>query len=213
MIPAVQLVAPVAGGASGEPDWAVSACRIFVVLMYWRTVMDGRQFDALTRLVAHVGSRRQALRWPLAASLGGLLIAASPKGAAAACLENGARCGGDRGTCCSGWCKRRNGKKRCRPALDQSICTTDFNRCLAGQLLGCNDASTDPNTCQCTITVKGRSRCSDGDVRCVDCDNDADCVDHATEQGLPRPDTWHCLSCPGCGARDRACAASCENPV
>jgi hypothetical protein len=35
MIPAAQLVATVVGGATGEPGWAVSACRVVVRHRAW----------------------------------------------------------------------------------------------------------------------------------------------------------------------------------
>jgi hypothetical protein len=69
MISAAQLVAMVVGGVTGEPGWAASACRVFMVLVRGRRMlMGGHRFDALARRLSTTGSRRAALR-ALAASL------------------------------------------------------------------------------------------------------------------------------------------------
>ena len=39
--PAAQLVAMVAGGANGEPGWAVSACRVFACHGTWEESRNG----------------------------------------------------------------------------------------------------------------------------------------------------------------------------
>ena len=173
--------------------------------------MDSSQFDTITKRLATGVSRRTLTRGLASGTLGVLGVRAAA--AQTTCKLKDQRC--STGTdCCSGRCVRTGAGKRCQKALQQGICTIQFNRCLTqndpNQLRGC--AADGTTTCQCTVTIKGHSRCSDGDVLCAACAKDADCVDFAMQNNKPRPETWRCLSCPNCAGLTTACAASCSNP-
>ena len=180
--------------------------------------MDANRFDALTRRLSASGSRRTALRAVAAGVVAAALGLRGPEEAGAkACSRNRARCGraGD-APCCSGRCVRKRGKRLCRPAPGQGICTIEFDRCRAGsdpaQLKDCGAAG--GGDCHCTVTIAGYSRCSSGSLECVHCTSDATCVEWATNNGRPRASTYQCLSCADCSAAGvtTACAPSCENP-
>ena len=98
--------------------------------------MDPSRFDHLAMAVGQRSTRRNALGLLAAFALSGLLS----EDAAAACQSSGERCGGGRGSCCSGLCKGPRGKKTCR--CPQRVCcqcdsgsvpcafVTDENACL-----------------------------------------------------------------------------------
>jgi hypothetical protein len=74
--------------------------------------VDPKQFDAIARLLVSAANRRRALR----ALLGGAVGVLGVRDAAA---RNGAcepACG-DCGTCQKGTCKKKRGKKRCKPGV------------------------------------------------------------------------------------------------
>jgi hypothetical protein len=114
--------------------------------------MDSTRFDHLAIAVGQRSTRRYALGLLAAVGLTGLLS----EDAAAACLASGARCGGGRGSCCSGLCKGPKGKKTCR--CPQRTCcqcdtgsvpcafVTDFDACVARceELTGNKTSSTFP---------------------------------------------------------------------
>jgi hypothetical protein len=88
--------------------------------------MDPGRFDRLAVAVGRRTTRRTALGLLAALGVtGGLSTGAS----AADCLATGKRCGGGRGTCCSGICKGQ--KKRCR--CPQRTCC----QCDEGQPVPC----------------------------------------------------------------------------
>jgi hypothetical protein len=178
--------------------------------------MDGRRFDALTRVVWQVRSRRQVLRWPLAAGLGGLLVAASPNGAAAACIEDGERCGGDRGPAVPAGASGAMARSAARLPPIRASAPPTSTAAWPGAIRRSSKPARRART-PTSVSAPSPSRAvvaaPTGGVECVDCDNDADCVDHATANNRPRAETWHCLSCPDCGGFTTACAASCENPA
>ena len=162
--------------------------------------MDSVHFDRLARTFGQFRSRRQALRGPAGAALGGLLarFRADGAGAQGACLENGQRCGGERGTWCSGLCKRKSGSRRklCQPAVGQGTCTVEQDGCVDGST--CNG---DPINCRCSITTRGHSFCRSGSV-CMACKQDAEC------EGAMGPGS-KCVRCPGCFGFDTLCARPC----
>jgi hypothetical protein len=105
--------------------------------------MDESRFDALTRLVER-GARRQVLRALGMGVLGGLGLGAIPAMDAAAAKGRGCRedCG-PCATCQPGTCKRKHGKKKCKPGrcvprADDSSCAGS-GRCLNGE---CNPRPT-----------------------------------------------------------------------
>jgi hypothetical protein len=166
--------------------------------------MDSRHFEAIVRSVGTgATSRRGALRALAGAALGGVLarFGADGVGAQGACLDNGQRCGGERGTCCSGFCKRRKGtnKRFCKPAAGQGTCTVEQNACLDGST--CNgDAS-----CACSVTAGGQSFCG-GVGTCAACTRNAEC-EEVTGPGSK------CIQCPGCFGVDTACRPQCPTRV
>ena len=182
--------------------------------------MDGERFDVLTRRLGATGSRRQLLRGVLGAALGAALGVAGVREAAAACLENGERCGreGD-DQCCSGLCKRKRGtnKKFCRQAPGQGTCTIEQNRCTQGDVAAvkCGASGTD---CNCYVTAKGTSFCGAAKTSCFACVTNAACEDRPPNPSVPgdsggqRGDV--CVLCIGCGAAGgRGCVQPCANPA
>ena len=141
------------------------------------------------------------MRAALSAALGGLL-AAQVREAKAVCLENGMRCGGERGTCCSGVCKRKPGtnKKFCRPAADQGTCTVEQDACTTG-LFSCNG----DQSCLCWVTPRGASFCGGPGGVCVACERDADC-ESAPVKGAK------CARCPECPS-GTVCVQPCPTQV
>jgi hypothetical protein len=173
--------------------------------------MDATDFDQLAVAVGQRTTRRIALGLLAALGLAGLMR----EEAAAACLLDGARCGGDRGTCCSGWCKKKGGsrKKFCRQAPDQGICTIE-NDFWAGNDTSCNNLTGTP--CICMVTSRGYAFCAsfNSDVACFNCRNNADCEKrtepHAGQPGDRCIDTgvMNCLD-----TNHRACAHKCPDPA
>jgi hypothetical protein len=168
--------------------------------------MDTELFD---RLVIALG--RQIPRRSLVGLLGGLgLTGFGTRNVAAqsTCLPNGTRCGGSRGTCCSGLCKRKRGtsKKFCRQAPGQGICTIDFNVC-ANPSRPCDDGSIGAG-CNCWVSMRGYSFCG-SPAECFNCETDADCAKRPTVGQAGD----HCVHCAGCDATSgRRCIHPCPNP-
>jgi hypothetical protein len=66
----------VGGGATGEPGWAISAYRVLAChRTSGRMVIDGRQFDALARLVSAGPSQRATLKGLLGWTVNGAAVA------------------------------------------------------------------------------------------------------------------------------------------
>jgi hypothetical protein len=62
----------VAGGANGEPGWALLACRVFDSLVQRRRlIMDAHRFDSVVKALRSGSSRRRVLRGLLASSVAG----------------------------------------------------------------------------------------------------------------------------------------------
>jgi hypothetical protein len=124
--------------------------------------MDASAFDRLARTLFRATSRRAALGALLTTAGAALGLAGTQRASAQGCLTNGERChlGED---CCSGRCKRRNnGKKVCKPAEHQGVCTIEQNRCV-GSSGGCGEESGGA-PCVCVVTTIGRSFCGAGPV-------------------------------------------------
>jgi hypothetical protein len=160
--------------------------------------MDSNRFDRLAITVSQRTTRRAALG--LLAALGvmrpGRATAVSP-----ACQANGRRCGGARGPCCSGVCKRKRGthKSFCRAAPHQSLCTIASDVC-ALESLTCSKTG---DTCRCYISSAGRSFC--GQNACADqtCTLDEHCGPNA----ICIPAGTSC-----CGGNN-GCVVACLDPV
>jgi len=136
--------------------------------------VDERRFDWLTRRLADPSSRRRVLS-TLAGGALGLLPVLSWEAAAATCLATGKAC--KRGSqCCSGLCKGKKGKKKCRPVPFQSLCTTRISVCLRDDLT-ISDCGLGSLVCDCQVTTAGRAFCSDSGIDSSDCDcaSDQEC--------------------------------------
>ena len=137
--------------------------------------MDARDFDRLSRTLSTAGSRRAALAAG-AAVLG--LAGAQRTIAQTDCTlkADGERCS-DGTECCSGLCKRRhNGKKVCKAAETQGICTAEKDNCT-NLAWYCGD-QTNGQPCVCYVTTQGRSFCGNDFSVSTDncgCDTDRQC--------------------------------------
>jgi hypothetical protein len=146
--------------------------------------MDGHRFDVLVRSVTE--SRRSLLGAALAAATGWLVPnigetrkkhphkkkrkKAQPN--QYGCLEVGDRCK-SADQCCSGICKGKKGKKRCR--------AHDTGTCIQGIPDACDPdnpaiAVCNSDVCLCLRTTAGSNFCADANLTaCADCKKDADC--------------------------------------
>jgi hypothetical protein len=158
--------------------------------------MDPTRFDAVAIAVGQRSTRRAALGLFAALGITGLVR----EEAAAVCLPEGERCGGRRGTCCSGYCK-----KFCQRAPYQGTCTIEEDVCSPGGSGFCNGGVFTP--CVCVVTLRGQSFCASKtqESYCVDpgCHSDADC--EAIPGGEPGD---RCISCASC-ATGRGCVSPC----
>jgi hypothetical protein len=150
--------------------------------------MDNQRNDVIGLLVR---ARRDVLRLLASSPLVGLAAVLGQEGAAAACLQFHHKCHHG-GQCCSGLCKGRNGRKRCRTAPDQGICTIET--------LGteCDDGT--GTLCFCYRTTRGGAFCAQPILSCDPCHRDADC-----------PATSRCIRSVPCGTD--VCAQRCPNPA
>ena len=168
--------------------------------------MDGERFDRIAKALGTGVGRRGVLRGALGAALGAALGVAGVREAAAACLENGERCGGDRGTCCSGRCVRKQNsrKKFCKPAPGQGTCTIESDVCdFNTPQQPCNGDS----TCRCAITTSGTSFCAGPRRACANCaGNEKMCV---REFGAGA----RCTRCPTCSGYNGQCVEACPTQV
>jgi hypothetical protein len=164
--------------------------------------LDDRSFDTLARLIGAT-TRRAAVTALAAGALGLVLGLRDAEAGAAGCLNPGRSC--SRGKqCCSGLCKGPKGRKRCRTAPGQSICTirddtcrTDINR----------DCGVGPLACRCWTTTAGRAFCSEsGSTGVAGCERDADCV-AAVGAGAA------CVRGGGDCAFETICLRPCQDPV
>jgi hypothetical protein len=168
--------------------------------------MDSEHFD---RLAIALG--RQIPRRSLLGLLGGLGLTryVTREVAAQECLPDGTRCGGERGTCCSGWCKRKHGtnKRFCRAAPDQGTCNIGLNFCNNNSPL-CDSGS---QSCVCYVTNRGYSVCGQSPAECFACETDAHC--EKRPGGQAGDHCIDCADCAGAGTDSRACVHRCGDPA
>jgi hypothetical protein len=77
--------------------------------------------------------------------------------------------------CCSGRCKR-DGKKLCKPADNQGLCTVANDNCTSGAIT-CGER-TDGQPCVCYVTSRGQSFCGDSinvEAGTCDCTSNMQC--------------------------------------
>ena len=175
--------------------------------------MGADRFEHLVTTLGHRLPRRSIVGLLAALGITGLV---REEAAAADCLLDGVRCGGDRGTCCSGFCKKKGGsrKKFCRHAPDQGICTIEDDF-FADNALSCDDLTGTP--CTCLVTSRGYAFCAsfNSDVACFNCRNDADCEKRTTGPHLGQPGD-RCIDTGVMTCTDtnhRACAHRCPDPA
>jgi hypothetical protein len=152
------------------------------------TGMDAVRFDHLARLVDGTGSRRRTL----AALTLGFLGLSGLHGAAEAgpgCKDVGKRC--KRGAqCCSGICKGKHGRKRCR-AHDTGGCRPGHSGLICGEPnpVACTTSTGKPGLC---FTTTGNAGYCGSGVSCVTCSRDDDC------RALFGDDRAACAVCASC---------------
>jgi hypothetical protein len=130
--------------------------------------MDAKRFDRIARLVALSMDRRAMGRVMVGAGLVcGAGMRATPS-VHAACLADGQGC--RRGSqCCSGLCAAQGGRKKCRPAPNQGVCTIEANACVDPARTACGPR------CSCYVTLDGKSFCGRNAVSCG-CGANNDCA-------------------------------------
>jgi hypothetical protein len=177
----------------------------------WGQTLDLNRFEAVTRSLTSVPSRRDLLRGLVSVGLGlGAVRITSvvdakkkrkkrkpkkPKPNEFGCLEVGDPCQTEE-QCCSGICDGKKGKRKCR-AHDTETCEQDRpGYCEAGNpyLALCHGG--DAN---CFRTTAGSKVCSHN-LLCADCRRDADC------EALGYPPGTACAPLGG----DYSCADVCE---
>jgi hypothetical protein len=147
--------------------------------------MDATRFDNLTRSLQRLAPRRAALS-VLGGSLAALLPRLGRDDASAkknrkkskkkvkfndfGCVNVGSLCKNN-GQCCSGICKGKKGKKKCK-AHDQSTCLAGQTAC-GGAVIDCVTPLGQQGFCETTTGNAGYCQVDGG---CFACTKDADCV-------------------------------------
>lgn len=178
--------------------------------------MDSQHFDELMRTLAQ--SRRSLVAGALTAAAGLLGIQAAtarrrkPRKPRAqpnefGCVDAGKPCQNN-GSCCSGVCKGKKGRKRCQAHHTGTCKQGGAGHCLESSVETCNDRT----DCACVRTTSGSDVCvqtaPSGFDYCADCARDTDCE----ALGYPRGSV--CLPlhegfCAGACDSDRACFVPC----
>jgi hypothetical protein len=170
-------------------------------------LMKQQRFEALVRKLASPSSRRLTLlKIVFAAGVGERMARVGLDAAsvvAAGCLANGKRCA-RANECCSGMCRGRKGKKRCRPAPGQGSCTIDKDACSgAGARATCSAGS--GADCVCFRRTNGAAFCADGRFDfesacrpCAECPAGAVCI--SAPLGSCSLCEWSTLCLRPCGA-------------
>jgi hypothetical protein len=130
--------------------------------------LGGLQFDALTRSFLDLTTaRRHTL---VALALGSLILRQSTDDTAAGpgCKNVGKKCKKKK-DCCSGICKGKKGKKRCK-AHDSGGCQPTAG--TSGQNIACTTSTGEMGTC---FTTTGNAGYCANDGECFPCTRDADC--------------------------------------
>jgi hypothetical protein len=118
--------------------------------------MDPARFDRLAVSISRRTTRRAAIG--ALVGLGASRLASPSDGAAASCLDDGARCRpSDPLPCCSGWCKGKRGsrKKTCKSGPNRGVCTVVNDFCALTGDIGCGNPD-----CFCFRRPNGASVCA-----------------------------------------------------
>jgi hypothetical protein len=179
------------------------------------TTVDRNDFDALTRSLSALPSRRAIVRGFVGAGLGGAL-GRLPQSTVArkrrkkvtlnafGCVNVGDFCR-NADQCCSGICEGKKGKKRCkghgaqgcRPGIQDNTCDES-----GGTDVRCTTSTGDPNgVCGTTTGNAGYCLYSGG---CYGCSKDVEC------QALCGPQAA-CIRCDDC-LQDVGVSTSCATP-
>jgi hypothetical protein len=165
------------------------------------TIVNQNRFDGLTRSLTSVPSRRDVLRGLAAAVVGvgaarvpGVVAARktrkpkSPKPNEFGCLDVGDRCK-TAGQCCSGICKGKRGKRRCR-AHDSGGCKAGkYPTVCGGMDVACTTSRGKPGLC---VTTTGNAGYCMATSLPYACRTDSDC--RSTPGGIlgPRAACYRC---------------------
>jgi hypothetical protein len=170
--------------------------------------MEPNAFDRLSRALSTAGSRRAALEILLAGTA--LWMAGGQRAVAQDCLANHVDCHTDE-ECCSGRCKRkRDGKKLCKPAENQGLCTIKQDICAGSSDICGSGTIGDP--CPCFVTKGGRSFCGDSPViqsGDCDCKSNMECKRRIGKGAKCVQVSPLCTDCPG---STTGCMAPCAHP-
>ena len=152
--------------------------------------MTDSSFDRVTRLLAGSRSRRQVLA-ALVLSVFGRSLATDSVVAGPGCKDVGKRCT-SRADCCSGICRRKHGRKRCR-AHDTGGCKPGHTGLICadndGIGVACTTSSGLGGSC---FTTTGNAGYCGRSVSCMTCTRDDEC------RTLFNDDRAACASCLNC---------------
>ena len=141
----------------------------------------------------------------LAAGIGAAMLTRVAAEDAGACRAENQECR-TAAQCCSGICRKRGNKKRCRPAEFQGTCRAGQAFCQPG-FGGCNGV----DHCSCAQSLTGELMCADV-MPCWPCAQDSDCVELVGPNAIcGRPIGSQCANaCVGvAGSNGTYCARPC----
>jgi hypothetical protein len=171
--------------------------------------MNADRFDAWTLALLVPKTRRSLLRaaaaTTLATALGHRVSIAAPL--PCTLKKTGRRCK-KASQCCSGVCTKIQGRKKCRSAPNQGVCSVQQNIC--GDPADQVQCGLTNNACTCAVTIDNTSLCAEGaGTPCFNCSSNEDCENRSG--GTPGE---VCVTCGGCiVSNSRGCRAPCPNPA
>lgn len=154
--------------------------------------MDANRFDFFVQSVAANRSRRGVLRAIAAGALAAPALGCGrPVGAGIpACIPNGNKCSiAAPDECCSGICKKKHGKARCKKAPAAFGCTNLQDSCKGSNF----DCPKQAAPGLCFVDANHVPFCADASTAftCNGCAGDQECVDLFGDGAF-------CLFCPDC---------------
>jgi hypothetical protein len=133
--------------------------------------MDASRFDRLTRAISHATLPRRQILIALVLGIVGLHARGGAVAAGPGCKNVGKKCKKKK-DCCSGICKGKKGKKRCK-AHDTGGCQAGQRQGICGGVdVPCTTSAGNPGLCQ--TTTGNAAYCTAGGG-CFACQQDADC--------------------------------------
>jgi hypothetical protein len=154
--------------------------------------LDAERFDTFVQSFAGRRSRRGVLRALAAGAVSAPAVVRGRSAAAGAltCISNGDKCSlAAPDQCCSGICKKKHGKARCKKAPAAFGCTNLQDSCQ-GPNIDCPNRAA-PGLC--FVDANHVPFCADANTQftCNDCAGDQECVDLFGDGAF-------CLFCPDC---------------